>query len=263
MSKGKVLPGTSKPRLGRVKAAHGPRSTKIAERPIRVRARSAETGLYPAVKRFLEDAGYQAKGEVHGCDVVGLCAGEQTVVVEMKLALNLDVLLQAVDRLALTDRVYIAVPAAQKPSSRLNDRRMLKLLRRIGVGLLTVDRGGRVEVLLEPGPYQPRKNRQRHRALVREHRTRSGDPNLGGSTRRPLLTAYRQNALSCAAALAGGMVSSVADLRRATNVDTAGRILLRNVYGWFERTRRGQYRLTPLGQEALVTWKIQMAGVAP
>ena len=59
------------------------------------------------------------------------------------------------------------------------------------------------------------------------------------------------------------MVSSVADLRRATDVETAGRILLRNVYGWFERAGRGQYRLTPLGQEALVTWKMHPPAVAP
>ena len=137
---------------------------------------------------------------------------------------------------------------------------MLKLLRRIGVGLLMVDRAGNVAVLLEPGPYQPRKNRGRHRALVREHRGRSGDPNIGGSTRRPLMTAYRQNALSCAAALAGGKPCSVADIRRATGTEIAGRILLRNVYGWFERARRGQYRLTPLGQQALFEWQRQTAG---
>ena len=50
------------------------------------------------MKAFLEAAGYEAKGEIHGCDVVGLRDGEETAVVEMKLALNLDVLLQAVDR---------------------------------------------------------------------------------------------------------------------------------------------------------------------
>ena len=30
--------------------------------------------------------------------------------------------------------------------------------------------------------------------------------------------------------------------------------LLRNVYGWFERTERGVYRLTALGEAALLRW---------
>ena len=34
----------------------------------------------------------------------------------------------------------------------------------------------------------------------------------------------------------------------------AGQILLRNVYGWFERVQRGVYRLTALGEAALQRW---------
>ena len=34
----------------------------------------------------------------------------------------------------------------------------------------------------------------------------------------------------------------------------AGRILRNNVYGWFERTQRGTYRLTRLGEAALQRW---------
>jgi hypothetical protein len=34
----------------------------------------------------------------------------------------------------------------------------------------------------------------------------------------------------------------------------AATILLRNVYGWFERTRRGEYRLTAKGEVALRQW---------
>ena len=48
----------------------------------------------------------------------------------------------------------------------------------------------------------------------------------------------------------------------------AGTILLRNVYGWFERTRRGEYRLTAAGEAALLRWPDTMrspmtAEVAP
>ena len=60
-----------------------------------------ETSLYPAVKRFLETAGFCVKGEVNGCDVVAVEDGDQQrlAIVEMKRGLNLDLLLQAVERI--------------------------------------------------------------------------------------------------------------------------------------------------------------------
>jgi hypothetical protein len=42
------------------------------------------------------------------------------------------------------------------------------------------------------------------------------------------------------------------DLR--TVAPDAGKILLRNVYGWFERTQRGVYQLTADGEAALRRW---------
>jgi hypothetical protein len=55
-----------------------------------------ETALYPTVKRFLEQLGFQVKGEVNGCDIVAVRDGEppRLVIVEMKLGFNLDLLLQ-------------------------------------------------------------------------------------------------------------------------------------------------------------------------
>jgi hypothetical protein len=45
-----------------------------------------ETSLYPAVKQFLESAGFHVKGEVNGCDAVAVRDGqpERLAVVEMK-----------------------------------------------------------------------------------------------------------------------------------------------------------------------------------
>jgi hypothetical protein len=65
------------------------------------------------------------------------------------------------------------------------------------------------------------------------------------------MTAYRQQALACAALLRAGP-NRPRDLRAA--VPDAGRILLRNAYGWFERTARGVYRLSGLGEAALQRW---------
>ena len=73
-----------------------------------------ETSLYLPVKAFLEAAGYVVKGEVGGCDLVGLSDGEPPVVVvcELKLSFNLELLLQAVDRAPLPATRSIESPPA-------------------------------------------------------------------------------------------------------------------------------------------------------
>src|SRR5207244_5304152 len=72
-------------------------------------SRATEADLYPAVKDFLEKQGYTVKSEIRGCDVVALRGDAPPVIVELKLAFSLALLLQGIDRLSLTDRVYLAV----------------------------------------------------------------------------------------------------------------------------------------------------------
>ena len=128
------------------------------------------------------------------------------------------------------------------------DRRVVKLCRLVGLGLLTVGADGVVEELAAPEPYTPRPNKMRRARLFREHGRRRGDPTPGGSVRRKIMTAYRQNSLACAAALREGEAST---RRLKTVTPEAPGILLRNVYGWFERVSRGVYRLTPSGMAAV------------
>ena len=78
-----------------------------------------------------------------------------------------------------------------------------------------------------------------------------GDPTGGGSTRQPIMTAYRQQALDCAALLREGP-KRPRDLRPVA--PDAAAILLRNVYGWFERVDRGLYQLAEPGHAALQRW---------
>ena len=88
-----------------------------------------ETSLYPVVKRFLETAGFHVKGEVNGCDVVAVEDGEQQrlAIVEMKRGFNLDLLLQAVERMRNADEVWLAVPATSRGRDR--DPRVRRLCR--------------------------------------------------------------------------------------------------------------------------------------
>jgi hypothetical protein len=212
-----------------------------------------ERNLYLPVKHFLESLGFDVKGEICGCDLVALRDGEAAAVVigELKLAFNLELLLQAVDRAAACDEVWLAVAASRRGRGRESDPRVRKLCRLLGFGLLCVLPRGGVEVLVEPGPWRPRRDNKRRSRIVSEHRRRQGDPAVGGSTRRPIMTAYRQQALACAAALSEAP-GRPRDLKTA--MPDAAKILRRNVYGWFVRVERGVYGLTDSGRAALSHW---------
>ena len=217
----------------------------------RRRAVAREVDLYPVVKSFLEGEGYDVKGEIGGCDIVAVRGDGPPLVVELKLRFTLDLVLQAIDRLGVSDAVYLAVPAAA-----LRRRGIGPLCRRLGVGLLAVHPlRGTVDILVEPGPYHPRHDRRRSIRLATEHARRRGDPTPGGSTRVPIETAHRQEARRIASALAGGP-ASVATIRERADAPNAGRILARDAYGWFERVERATYRLrdpAPAGIDAART----------
>ncbi|TXR50744.1 DUF2161 domain-containing phosphodiesterase [Phyllobacterium endophyticum] len=212
-----------------------------------------ETSLYLPVKGFLEQAGYVVKGEVGGCDLVGLSDDDPPVVVvcELKLSFNLELILQAVDRASISDEVWIAARISSSGKGREADKRYRNLCRRLGFGMLGVSDTGVVSVIVGSVSPMPRTDSKRRSRLMREHKKRRGDPVLGGSSRTPIMTAYRQQALACAATLAAGPLR-VRDVR--TNIPDAGKILLANVYGWFERLDRGVYALTDAGVVALQRW---------
>jgi len=256
------------------------RQAQGAERGKRVRLlrisgtiRGMETSLYLPVKRFLEARGFAVKGEICGCDLVAVPtagadgadhgangeAGDPPLVVigELKQSFTLELLLQGVDRMAAGDEIWLAVRASAK-RGRERDPRVRKCCRLLGFGLLGVSAKGQVEVIVEPQPWRPRKVARRRRRLVDEHRRRRGDPAVGGATRQPIMTAYRQQALAVAAALAADAAAG-ASARRPRDLKAvapdAPKILLHNVYGWFTRVERGVYALTEAGRAALVRWE--------
>lgn len=230
-------------------------------------AAASEAALYLPVKRFLESHGYAVKGEVCGCDLVARRGGEQPVIVELKLRFTLALLLQGVDRLAVSDRVYLAVP--RQATSRARRGRGLspeappvrRLCRRLGLGLLVVGRQS-VTIVEEPASYRPRPARQRAAKLVAEFDRRHGDPNIGGRSRTPVVTAYRQDALRLARMLSANGAMRLAELRVLTGVADAAPILQRNVYGWFARLARGTYALSAGGQAAMAQFAEALAALS-
>ncbi len=212
-----------------------------------------ESELYAPVKALLMGQGYEVKGEVGAADLVAMRGEEPPVIVELKLKISLALFHQAVARLALSDAVYIAVP---KPTGRTARRALkdnLALCRRLGLGFIVV-KEGRAEVLCDPGPYAPRKNKRKQARLLREFQRIEGDPNAGGATRHGIVTGYRQDALRCAAHLAEHGACRGRDVVAATGVKEATRIMRDNHYGWFDKVATGVYAISAEGRAGLTHW---------
>jgi hypothetical protein len=204
-----------------------------------------ETDLYKPIKRFLRSRGYEVKAEVGPADVVAVRGDEPPVVVELKTAFTLSLFHQAVDRQAITDLVYVAVPTGKGRGAYKALLRNRKLCRRLGLGLITVRLAdGDVTVHLDPAPYKPRKSKQHRARLLGEFARREGDPNVGGTTRRRIVTAYRQDAERCARCLAEYGPTKAALVAKLTGVVRARQIMADNYYGWFQRVAIGVYALS-------------------
>ena len=217
-----------------------------------------ESDLYPPLKQFLQTQGYEVKGEVGDCDVLAVRNLETPLIVELKLTLNLEVILQAVDRLAMTPKVYVGIPRQAKMFERRR-KHILKMLRMIGLGLILINSKSRintVEVVLDPREYKLRKSKIRQERLLGEFAKRVGDPNLGGAEkRRGIITAYRQQAIGIAEFLREEGPTKAADIAKSLQEPKARNILYRNVYGWFERISQGIYQLSPRGNKEIILWE--------
>ncbi|UWQ92716.1 hypothetical protein K3727_08030 [Rhodobacteraceae bacterium M382] len=221
-----------------------------------------EQDLYPPIKQLLMTQGYEVKGEVGAADVVACRGDEPPVIVELKMRFSLSLFHQAVARQAMSDLVYVAVP---KPTGRTARRALtdnLSLCRRLGLGLITVRADAVAEVHCDPGPYAPRKSKVKTARLLREFNRLQGDPNAGGATRHGIVTAYRQDALRCAAHLAEHGVAKGAAVAKATGVAAATRLMRDNHYGWFDKVDKGLYALSAAGGEGLKHWAYSWENLA-
>ena len=257
----------------------------------------SETDLYRPVHDYLVRQGYTVRAEVKSCDIAAV-RGDDLIVIELKRAINITLLAQAVERQKITDSVYVAVP---RPSNmrRWNGqtKSLQALLRRLEIGLILVstslskppvsrdlseaqrngspetsrrpspvsrdlsgaERNGNpetarkplVQILFHPLPPERRKRKSAHRAVLTEINGRSADFNEGGSCRRKLVTAYRENAIQIACCLRERGPLSPKDLRALGTGEKTLSILYTNVYSWFDRVGRGLYALSAKGREEM------------
>lgn len=217
-----------------------------------------ETELYPPLKHFFEQRGYVVKSEVRHCDLLGYRDDEKApLIVEMKKTFTLDLLLQGVDRQRTGGLVYLAVERNRTKKGAHNQRfgEIALLCSRLGIGLITVTfyktKAPFIEVYGEAGPGTGKPSGLRAKRLRAEFDARSGDHNIGGSNKRKIVTAYRENALKIARQLWMFGEASPLMLKEASGVGKAASLLQDNHYGWFERVSRGRYKLTDAGIAAL------------
>lgn len=223
-----------------------------------------ETDLYQPIKSHLQQLGFDVKGEIKNCDVVAR-KDNLMIIVELKLSLNITLLLQAVDRFSLADNVYIAIPK-QCTVYKKQSKQVKKLLKRLGVGLIVVDiqpENQYVEVVFDPQDYTPRKNKRKQSALLKEFEQRIGDTQQGGSTRSKAgLTAYRQRCIRVAEYLQNKPSAKGAEIKKAIGEQQATQFLSNDHYGWFEKVERGVYTLSEKGVIELPAWQVKVQAFA-
>ena len=211
-----------------------------------------ETDLYEPIRAFLEEEGYQVQAEVKNCDIAAVRDG-QLVIVELKKAFNLKLVYQGLERQSLTEQVFVAIPRPKKGQREKAWKDMLKLLKRLELGLLTVALDSplqTVDVVLEPSDSIAWKNRKKREKVQAELENRQVDANVGGMTRRKIMTAFREKSIRLACLLEKEGQVSLASFRERGMEDYVG-ILSRNYDKWFKRVEKGVYALSEKGQEAL------------
>lgn len=212
-----------------------------------------EIDLYPPLEKFLTHQGYLVHAEVLLSDISAIKEG-RLLVVEVKLRFNLDVILQAIERQRAADAVYIAVPIRGFRRYPQRWKTIRSLCFRLSIGVFFVrfvdGRDPEVEVALSRQEKSRRTSKEKL-LFLQEIEHRGTNRNTGGSTRVPLFTAYRKEALRIAKCLAEHGPLSPQELCTHGCVQASGSILLKNYYGWFERIARGVYQLSKKGRKAL------------
>ncbi|WP_100333523.1 DUF2161 domain-containing phosphodiesterase [Bacillus alkalisoli] len=209
-----------------------------------------EVDLYKPIQTYLKKQGYEVRGEVKDCDIAAV-KGDSLVIVELKLNLNIDLLLQATKRQKLTDSVYIAIPRPKNLRTK-RWKELCQLVKRLELGLIVVAFTAsrkRAEVVFEPTTYpgKVRKNNQKRDAILKEVNGRSGDYNLGGSSKTKIMTAYKENCIQIASLLEKHGPLSPKKLKELGTGDKTPSILAKNYYDWFDRVKRGTYVVNEKG----------------
>jgi len=218
-----------------------------------------EKDMYEPVRDYLSGLGFSVRSEVNKCDIVAK-REDYVVIVEMKRHLSFDLLEQAIERQAYADAVYACIP---KPTEFTEDKKWrskLKVLRRLGLGLLLLSKTDALFMVEEAlAPEQtggaPRTSARKRKALTGEFDNRALDLNTGGCHAVPLVTAYREAALYLVYLLDfSGPLLPKEIKKLGGHPKKTTPILNANYYKWFSKMPDGRYCLTDSGHEAMMMY---------
>ena len=210
-----------------------------------------ERAMFPVIKAELKRRGFEVQAEVNDVDIVAM-KNKTPLIVEMKQAFSTTLIYQGIKRMAMSDYVYLAIP---KPTDKVLKSRNFKekkaIVRYVGLGLMLVDvEKSHVTYILDPATRAPAKDKRRTRKMNEEFALRKTALNEGGVAKTKIITAYRELALRILDCMRDEPQPIKALVEATGDVKTA-RILQDNHYGWFRRVKRGVYRTTKAGDEAL------------
>ncbi|PLR84378.1 hypothetical protein CVD25_22205 [Bacillus canaveralius] len=216
-----------------------------------------EMDLYKPVQKYFTQQGYEVYGEVNHCDLAAV-KGEDLIVVEMKLRLNVELLIQATKRQRFADSVYIAIPKPKQSLFSKKWRDICHLIRRLELGLILVSfqrNNVKLDIPFSPASFDRLKsmklNKKRRANILTEIKGRNGDYNVGGSNKTKIMTAYKENCIHIATCLDCFGPLSPKSLREMGTGDKTLSILNKNYYGWFDKIKRGTYTISNIGKSEI------------
>ena len=209
-----------------------------------------ETDLYEPIKNLLSEQGFTVRGEVKGCDIAAL-KDDALWIVEMKLSMNLTLVLQAMERQTATDWVFVAIPRPQKANGG-NFPAFKRLLKKLQIGLITVALDSPIrfaEIIIFPSGRAD-KTTKKSTTLRKELSGRITDTT--GGSKGIVNTAYRERSVKIACLLEahGPLTASKLVKVYGCEKDTHS-IISKNFYNWYEKISKGLYGLSETGKAYL------------
>lgn len=204
-----------------------------------------ETDLYLPVQKYFADMGFKVDAEVKDCDIVAT-KDETVVICELKKGFTIELVYQLVNRKKMTPYVYAVIPRPKSMRSAAF-RKKLDILRALDCGLLVVlNSTKRVDMVLEPKGEDTRIRQKNRKAIEKEVSVRKMSLNLGGQTRRKIVTAHKESLI---AALC--YIEKYGTIKTRECKENIRNVLQRNHYDYFVRIDKGIYTANDKGRKFL------------
>lgn len=197
----------------------------------------SETELYAPVKNYFSNMGFKVDAEVRDCDIT---AKKDNIVVicELKRGFTIELMYQLVEKKKLTPYVYAVIPRPKNMGNRAFKKK-IELLKALDCGLLVVlNSTKRVDLVLEPRGEDTSAKKYRRRGLEKEISTRKMSLNIGGQSKRKIVTAHKESLI---AALC--YIEKFGSIKTRDCRENIRNVVKRNHYNYFVRLERGVYTM--------------------